>query len=1133
MKIGIIEGIKTRFNREKKTTHSSDDIKYQVPSKNTQFVFSALALTLVTLFACWWFRPIHLPQNFTGIARIFDVILFLLVSFIIFHPIIMEVLTWLISSHIKEVDQESPAPGLRVAFITTIVPASESLELLHKCLPAMILADYPHDTWLLDEGNSEEVKKICELYGVNHFSRHGNTGYNTKVGKFTRTKGGNHNSWYDAFGNDYDVVAQIDTDFVPETSFLTKTLGYFNDAQVAFVGTPQIYGNTENSLIARGAAEQQYNFYGSVLRGLSGMGVTLLIGANHVIRVSALKDVDHYSAHITEDLLTGMKLHSKGWKSVYLPYALAIGEGPNSWESYFNQQMRWAYGCMDILFNHSGKLFKKMNLRCKMYYFFLQQHYFSGIAMALSIILLNLYFFSGLRAADVDFFRFFVFYSFVLLTSWLMSVWLQHYHIQREDEGSLLLAGSIINVAAWPIWFIAFISVLIRKRLTYKVTPKGEQKNSSSSLLKVFFPHLLFGSVAGMGLIASLFTHWQSPAMIFWAVSSMLLMLFVPFAQRIEQTLTKWSTKVSNYLRKKLESSTELATHHTPIQTETEINQVESKEVERENIFGKYTALIDSIYIGLTVIASVILYVGRIGFYSDDWSFLGNFHLSRDQSLWGLIQTATTPNTFMRPVQNIYDAVLYWLFGTQPLGYHLVNTTVLIAIAVLFYFVLRQLKLPRIITIALPLVYILLPHYSTDRFWFASFQVNLSMLLYFFSLYAGLRALAVQTVRKMTWKFFSLLSVFLSILSYEVVVPLFLLNVLLYWKPIARLKSKNSAHQNNAVFILLNFISLSYVLLFKAKTTIRLSSGSDENFILYVINMLTSAFQVNYGTLGVHLPRTVWNIIEHYSDTNILLFGIMLGISIFCYLLFSVSEITSYLPSKKWLTSLVIFSFVVFFLGYAIFISNRNVGFSPTGVSNRVAHAAAIGVACSIVGGIGLISKFLRFELLSKMLFSAFIGFVCSLGFITTNSLAVFWIDAHEQQQIVLSDIRQHVPIIPSNSTLILDAVCPYIGPASVFEAQWDITGALQIQYNDPTLQANVVSPRLEVKEEGLHTTIYHFTQTYPYYPYNNLFIYNFKSKDLYPLFDAETANNYFQHINPQFTSNCPEGTEGHGVSIL
>ena len=32
----------------------------------------------------------------------------------------------------------------------------------------MIVADYPHDTWLLDEGNSPQVRAMCDLLGVKH-----------------------------------------------------------------------------------------------------------------------------------------------------------------------------------------------------------------------------------------------------------------------------------------------------------------------------------------------------------------------------------------------------------------------------------------------------------------------------------------------------------------------------------------------------------------------------------------------------------------------------------------------------------------------------------------------------------------------------------------------------------------------------------------------------------------------------------------------------------------------------------------------------------------------------------------------------------------------------------------------------
>src|SRR5205807_660614 len=123
------------------------------------------------------------------------------------------------------------------------------------------------------------------------------------------------------------------------------------------------------------------------------------------------------------------------------------------------------------------------------------------------------------------------------------------------------------------------------------------------------------------------------------------------------------------------------------------------------------------------------------------------FSLSRNQSIVYLYRVATTPNTFMRPMQNLYDTILFWLFGTNSLGYQIVNALVFVSIIILFYLIMRQLQIPRIISIAVPLVYALLPNYSTDRFWYAAFQVNLSMLLFFLSTYAGLKALQQNTMK--------------------------------------------------------------------------------------------------------------------------------------------------------------------------------------------------------------------------------------------------------------------------------------------------------------------------------------------------------------------------------------------------
>src|SRR3954454_820536 len=271
-------------------------------------VLLVLTFSALAAFLGWWFDPGHVPSNFAGDAHVLDLVLFAALTLVFGHRIFMDVFTWIVAWGMKEqAPPDTPEAGLRIAFLTTFVPSSEPFELLHQTLPAMMDVDYPHDVWLLDEGNSDEVRLLCESLGVRYFSRAGIRKYNLVAGPFTaKTKGGNHNAWYDSFGKDYDFVAQIDTDFIPSRDFLTRTLGQFRDERVGFVGTPQVYGNVSESLVARGAAQQLYMFYGPLMRGLAARGHANMIGANHVVRVSALREVGLYAGHLTEDLLTGM-----------------------------------------------------------------------------------------------------------------------------------------------------------------------------------------------------------------------------------------------------------------------------------------------------------------------------------------------------------------------------------------------------------------------------------------------------------------------------------------------------------------------------------------------------------------------------------------------------------------------------------------------------------------------------------------------------------------------------------------------------------------------------------------------------------------------------------------------------------
>jgi cellulose synthase (UDP-forming) len=488
----------------------------------------AVGLFLLGRFAYFWFSAARLPRDFGRQLDIGDMAMFAALTFVVWHRQAVDLCTWLICRRI-EPRRSAPPPqnGLRVAFITTFVPGSESLAMLRGTLLTMLAADYPHDTWLLDEGDDPGVRALCAELGVGHFSRKGRETFNKERGPFLmKSKGGNHNSWYTRHGECYDVVAQVDSDFKVRRDFLTSTLGHFRNPRVAFVGTPQIYGNVD-TFVARGAGQQTYLFYGPIMRSLSRRKMTLLIGANHVVRVAALKDIGWYRGHLTEDLATGKQFHARHWESVYVPEPLAIGEGPDTWTSYFNQQYRWAFGCMNIFFSDIAPLFR-MRRSHGLYYFFLEMFYFSGLAMGTAITLLLLYYTLGWKAANIEPEQLILWYSPVVAWRQLMVLWLQQFSIRPSVERGILWAGRLLSIAVLPIYFLAFVGIVRNKRVTFKTTPKGHGRPQDQDSLKVFTPHLVVAALLVSGMCGGVLLGHTIWVFLAWGTVTAALCLAFP-----------------------------------------------------------------------------------------------------------------------------------------------------------------------------------------------------------------------------------------------------------------------------------------------------------------------------------------------------------------------------------------------------------------------------------------------------------------------------------------------------------------------------------------------------------------------------------------------------------------------------
>jgi hypothetical protein len=533
----------------------------------------------------------------------------------------------------------------------------------------------------------------------------------------------------------------------------------------------------------------------------------------------------------------------------------------------------------------------------------------------------------------------------------------------------------------------------------------------------------------------------------------------------------------------------------------------------------------DCLFLALVVFASLVFYLPSLGFYGDDWNFLSLLHLSEDQSLLSLYQSLFDGDVVIRqrPVQIVYLTLFYWLFGLNPIFYHAANAIALIVSGILLYLVIRELRQDRLIALAISLVYLLLPHYSTDRFWVAAHQATFSVSFYFLSLYADLKAFRAYPQRWMGWKFLSLIGLVLSGLSYEVALPLLLLNPLLIWYGSPRTYQNNgdrySIWRKILSLFAVNLLALMLVIGFKVLVTVRTNVETD--LLTHLVYLVTGAFRVNFVTYGLGLPYILGWILFHQTNWTLVAVGVILGLFIFRYLYSIVGQPEHELFEKTKWWKLTFLGLVVFGLGYAIFVFNADLWFTSTSLGNRIAIAAAIGVAITFSGLAGWKSSLLP-QRWVRTAFCIVISLLASSGFLIINTLASFWASAYQGQQHILNEIQENITALPSGSTLILDGACLERGGAYLFTGKRDLASALWIAYRDQSLNATILSNSPEVEEEGLFIQTYKSNDFYPYR--EELLIYNVSQKKVYTLSNVNMAKKYFENSGFVPEQDCPPG---------
>ncbi len=426
---------------------AAKDVKYWERMVLLSFVVAGIGS--IFRFADWWFRAEHVGNLW----------LYLLLSATFWYGMLRLVLIWINYLGISKLAPVAAPAGLRVAIFTTSSPG-EPLEMFEKTLAACRNITYPHTTYLLDDTRDARFRDVAEKNGAVWLELVGFSG--AKAGKINAA----------LQRTDEDFILVLDPDHIPFPNFLDHTLGFFNDPKIGFVQVTQAYYNQYRSFTARGAAEQTYTFYGPTQMSLHGYGCAVAIGANCTFRRNALTSIGGHGIGLAEDLITSIRLHAAGWKSVYNPVIVSRGLVPEDLGSFCKQQLKWSRGVFEVTFSELPRLFWKLSFWQKLSYLTIGTYYFVGVTQFLFMIIPFLYFFINITPAEMSFVDFVVKGFPIVVISVAIYLFVQRWMSHPATERGLHTSGMILKFACWRVFLKGFLLSLIDAEIPYIPTAK-------------------------------------------------------------------------------------------------------------------------------------------------------------------------------------------------------------------------------------------------------------------------------------------------------------------------------------------------------------------------------------------------------------------------------------------------------------------------------------------------------------------------------------------------------------------------------------------------------------------------------------------------------------------------------------
>lgn len=255
-----------------------------------------------------------------------------------------------------------PVPARRPTVDVFLPVYTEPADMIELTVIGAKEIDYPHETFLLDDGRRPEIRALAEKHGVRYVTRPDNRG----------AKAGNLNHALTL--STAEFVAVFDADHIPKRESLEMLLGHLEDPQVGMSHAPQTYYNEDGFLyrdvyIASARWHEQSHCMDVFQSSRDQYDGSSGVGTGVIYRRSAMDLIGGFpEATLTEDLHTSLLMHKRGLKTVWLNEPVAWGVAAADISEFYKTRRRWTYGNLQAFARENLLFCKELPWRQRMGY---------------------------------------------------------------------------------------------------------------------------------------------------------------------------------------------------------------------------------------------------------------------------------------------------------------------------------------------------------------------------------------------------------------------------------------------------------------------------------------------------------------------------------------------------------------------------------------------------------------------------------------------------------------------------------------------------------------------------------------------------------------------------------------------